>query len=146
MVFWGLIPYGTESPFFPEPLVLEIVQRSDQPHQPPPVADVEVAEDRACANHVSASFKAGRVYGPCCRQAPVACNAHSHVFVNLWGLLLQVDDEANLDGYKNFVAFAEWWRVKTPFTQWLTENYAGVFLPLCHRMDVGPGHVRCLGS
>ena len=42
--------YGTESPFAPEPPVLQILEHSEQPHQPP-VPDVEAAEDRACANH-----------------------------------------------------------------------------------------------
>ena len=137
--------YGTESPFAPEPLVLQILEHSEQPHQPP-VPDVEAAEDRVAPTMLSASFKAGRGYGPCCRPGSLACNAHSHVFLNLWELLLQVEESASLDGYKNFVAIAESWRLKTPFTQWFTKNYAGVFLPLCHLMDVGPGHVRRSGS
>ena len=46
-----------------------------------------------------------------------------------------------MDGYCRFVAMAEWWRLKTPFSQWFTKNYTGVFLPLAHLLGMEVGHV-----
>lgn len=55
--------------------------------------------------------------------------------------LLQVSEGESVDGYRNFLAVPEWWKLKTPFSQYFTKNYSGNFLPLAHVMGLSPGHV-----
>ena len=49
--------------------------------------------------------------------------------------------EDGVDGYRNFLAVAEWYRLATPFTQWFTKNYCSNYLPLAHSFEVAEGHV-----
>lgn len=49
------------------------------------------------------------------------------------------------EGYSVFVAVAEFWKMKTPFTQWFTKNYASMFMPMCNEMGLSiDGHATWL--
>ena len=57
------------------------------------------------------------------------------------GFFCEVDDDAAVDGYKHFISIPEWYHFRTPFSQYFTKNYSGVFLPLAHTFELSTGHV-----
>ena len=47
-----------------------------------------------------------------------------------------------VNGYRHFMALAEWYRLRTPFSQWFSKNMAGVFCPFADSLMMDPvGHV-----
>ena len=48
----------------------------------------------------------------------------------------------NSQGYAHYMSVAEWYHLRTPFTQWYTKNYTSVFKPLAEQMEVATGHAH----
>ena len=46
----------------------------------------------------------------------------------------------DIQGYRHLISVAEWWQLKTPFTQWFTKNWSSVYRPLAAQMEVADGH------
>ena len=56
----------------------------------------------------------------------------------------QVENNDAVDGYRHFISTAEWYSLRTPYTQYFTKNHAGNYLPLAHLLEVGTRHVGIL--
>ncbi|CAE6950908.1 unnamed protein product [Symbiodinium sp. CCMP2592] len=110
--------YGSETPFAPKPWIPSAVQGPSE--NEPDELPKGVEDEKRSLPHVF-------------RFLP-----------NVTGVwtVLQVDEASAVEGYRHFIAVAEWYRFKTPFTQWFTKNYSGNFLPLAHMLEIGGGHVR----
>ena len=55
---------------------------------------------------------------------------------------LQVPEDVAAEGYRHYLALSEWWKHRTPFTQWYTKNFSSAYLPLCQQFEVGDYHAR----
>ena len=61
------------------------------------------------------------------------------------GSLEASGEEHAIDGYQIFLGVAEWYSLRTPFSQWFTKNYASMFLPLAAELGLSvDGHVSYL--
>ena len=45
-----------------------------------------------------------------------------------------------MDGYSHYIPVSHWWRVKTPFYNWYSKNFASILEPLCIKFEFGLGH------
>ena len=79
------------------------------------------------------SLAGARGLGCCLPTALLSCTRETaHV---------QVDEGENVQGYRNYLAVPEWYKLRTPFFQWYTKNYASVCLPLAQQLECADGHV-----
>ena len=54
-------------------------------------------------------------------------------------------EEHAIDGYQIFLGVAEWYSLRTPFSQWYTKNYASMFCPFAAEVGLSvDGHVSYL--
>ena len=52
------------------------------------------------------------------------------------------EGRGNKQGYVHYLSISEWWRLRTPLSQWFTKNFTSVWLPLADQLDIDTGHAR----
>ena len=160
-----LTVHGPEIPFAPDPEVPKVngLVREGQSKNPSGQTSVrsETSTSSSCVDHHSARVSVSedeswRVDVPTGHSFPDYClvfwtedsaatSSPLCMFVSSFRTSAsdQVTSEKDaVDGYRNFMAMSEWYRLRTPFSQWFTKSMSAVFCPFADSLMMDPvGHV-----